>query len=87
MALIRLVEGPLPRLFLTTFDICDACSGCPTCALLLLVQTYPPIPSSVLHVCYTHDKTIIVVGSNGVIYVFDDRQTDVQVDSPSCSAV
>ena len=57
-----------------------------TCALHL-VQTYPPIPSSVLHVSYTRDKTIIVVGSNGVIYVFDDRQTDVQVDSPSCSAV
>ena len=29
---------------------------------------------------YSPDKTVIVVGSNGVIYVFDDREMEVNDD-------
>jgi hypothetical protein len=46
----------------------------------VVIKSYPPIPSSVLFVMYTPDKTIITIGSNGTIYVYDDRQTLVGDD-------
>ena len=50
------------------------------CATAVKIKSFPPIPSSVQYVMYTPDKTILVVGANGGLYVYDDRLTDVKED-------
>jgi len=48
------------------------------CATAVKIKSFPPIPSSVQYVMYTPDKTILVIGANGGLYVYDDRLTDVK---------
>ena len=50
------------------------------CATAVKIKSFPPIPTSVQYVMYTPDKTILVVGTNGGLYVYDDRLTDVKED-------
>ena len=50
------------------------------CVTGMLLKSFPAISTAIQFIIYSPDKTIIVVGSSGDIYILDDRDNVVSDD-------
>ena len=50
------------------------------CVTGILLKSFPAISTAIQFIIYSPDKTIIVVGSSGDIYILDDRDNIVSDD-------
>ena len=50
------------------------------CVTGILLKSFPAISTAIQFIIYSPDKTIIVVGSSGDIYILDDRDNFVTDD-------